>query len=108
MAMRLSSPRGRLKASLRAEVPAPFSVPGTPWHRAYAEDAQPLQAGEPVTLHFDFLPTSYRIPAGHRVGVTLMGADYRERLRDPNAPGTVISVLSTAAEPSWLDLPLLP
>jgi len=99
---------GRLKASLRAEVPAPFSVPGTPWHRAYAEDAQPLQAGEPVTLHFDFLPTSYRIPAGHRVGVTLMGADYRERLRDPNAPGTVISVLSTAAEPSWLDLPLLP
>jgi hypothetical protein len=37
-----------------------------------------------------------------------MGADYRERLRDPSAAGTVISVLSTAAQPSWLDLPLLP
>ena len=37
---------GRLKASLRAEAPAPFAVPGTPWHRAYAEDVQPLHAGE--------------------------------------------------------------
>ena len=99
---------GRLKASLRAEATAPFAVPGTPWHRAYAEDAQPLHAGEAVTLHFQFLPTSYRIAAGHRVGVTLMGADKSERLRDPGAAGSVITVLSSAADPSWLDLPLLP
>jgi len=99
---------GRLKASLRAEAPAPFAVPGTPWHRAYAEDAQPLRAGEAVTLHFEFLPTSYRIPAGHRVGLTLMGADYRERLRDPSIAGTSITVLSSAADASWLDLPLQP
>ena len=65
-------------------------------------------AGEAVTLHFDFLPTSYRIPAGHRVGVTLMGADYRERLRDPSVAGTAITVLSSAADPSWLELPLQP
>ena len=61
-----------------------------------------------VTLHFDFLPTSYRIPAGHRVGVTLMGADYRERLRDPHAAGSAITVLSGAADPTWVDLPLRP
>ena len=36
---------GRLKASLRAEVPAPFAVPATPWHRAYAQDVQPLHRG---------------------------------------------------------------
>lgn len=99
---------GRLKASVRAERPAPFVVPGTPWHRAYAQDVQPLQAGEAVTLHFDFLPTSYRIAAGHRLGVAVMGADYRERLRDPGAAGTRITVQSSAADPSWVDLPLLP
>jgi len=99
---------GRLKASLRAEAPAPFAVPATPWHRAYAQDVQPLHAGEAVTLHFEFLPTAYRIAAGHRVGITLMGADYRERLRDPSVAGTAITVLSSAAEPSWLELPLLP
>lgn len=99
---------GRLKASLRAESPAPFAVPGTPWHRAFAEDSQPVRPGEIVTLRIDLLPTSYRIPAGHRVGVTVMGADYRERARDPGIEGTRITLLSDPASPAWLDLPLDP
>ena len=99
---------GRLRASLRAEAPAPFAVPATPWHRSFAQDAKPLRTGEAATLHFEFLPTSYRIAAGHRVGLTLMGADYRERLRDPGTEGTRMTVLSSAADASWLDLPLLP
>ena len=97
---------GRLKASLRAEAVPPFIVPGTPWHRAYAQDALPVAAGEAVALRIDLLPTAYQIPAGHRVGLTLMGADYRERMRDNSVEGTMITLLSSPAEPSWLDLPL--
>jgi putative CocE/NonD family hydrolase len=97
---------GRLKASLRALSPAPFAVAATPWHRSYAEDSRPLLPGQAVTLQFDLLPTSYRVPAGHRIGLTVMGADYRERLRDPSVAGTTITVLSAAADPSWLDLPV--
>ena len=99
---------GRLKASVRAESAAPFAVPATPWHRAFSEDAQPLTPGQTVALQIDLLPTSYRVSAGHRIGLTVMGADYRERLRDPSVEGTRISVLSTAAQPSWLDLPVTP
>jgi predicted acyl esterase len=97
---------GRLKASLAAEATPPFKVPDTPWHRAYAEDAHPLQPGQPVTLHFDLMPTSYIIHKGHRVELTLMGADYRERGRDPNINGARVQVSSTPENPVWLDLPV--
>jgi uncharacterized protein len=97
---------GRLKASLRAESAPPFTVPGTPWHRAYAQDAQPLQPGMTATLHFDLLPTSYVVRAGHHVQLTVMGADYRERARDPRVEGTRITLSSTPASPAWLDLPV--
>jgi putative CocE/NonD family hydrolase len=99
---------GRLKASLRAEATPPFAVPGTPWHRAYAQDAQPLQPGVAASLHFDLLPTSYVVPAGHRLQLTVMGADYRERARDPSVEGTRITLSSTPANPAWLDLPVEP
>jgi uncharacterized protein len=99
---------GRLKASLRAEATPPFAVPGTPWHRAYAQDASPLKPGEVATLHFDLLPTSYIVRAGHRLQLTLMGADYRERARDPTVEGTRIILSSAPGHPAWLDLPLEP
>jgi predicted acyl esterase len=98
---------GRLKASLRSETPPPFAVPDTPWHRAYAQDASPLQPGQFVTLHFDLMPTSYVIHKGHRLQLTLMGADYRERARDPDTNGARITVRSTSTDPAWLDLPVV-
>jgi predicted acyl esterase len=99
---------GRLKASLRAEATPPFAVPGTPWHRSYAQDASPLQSGAVAILHFDLLPTSYIVRAGHHLQLTLMGADYRERARDPGIKGTQITLSSTPASPGWIDLPLEP
>ncbi|HTY94730.1 MAG TPA: CocE/NonD family hydrolase, partial [Steroidobacteraceae bacterium] len=98
---------GRLKASLRALADPPYRVPGTPWHRAFAADARPLQPAHTETLSFDLLPTSYRIPKGHRLQITLMGADYRERGRDPNLEGAVISLHSSATEAAWIDLPVI-
>ena len=99
---------GRLRASLRAEATPPFTVPGTPWHRAYAQDASPLKPGAMATLHFDLLPTSYIVRAGHHLQLTLMGADYRERARDPGVEGTRITLSSTPPLPAWLDLPVEP
>ena len=96
---------GRLKASLRAEHEPPFRVPGTPWHRSYAADAQPLVAGESATLRFDLMPTSYVLSAGHRLQLTITGADYRERDRDPQEQGMRIDVYSGAGHLSYLELP---
>lgn len=100
---------GRLKASLRKEHPAPWTMPaGVPWHRAYAEDAQPLVPGEPVRLRFDILPTSWVFKAGHRIQFTLTGSDHRERARDPAAQPTRITLVSDRKRPSTVTLPIAP
>jgi putative CocE/NonD family hydrolase len=98
---------GRLRAALRAEATPPFKVPGTPWHRSFEADAQPLTSGEIVTLHFELMPTSYRLPAGHQLQVSLTGTDFRERARSPASEGTTVTVHSDAAAPSWLEVPVI-
>ncbi len=98
---------GRLKASLRAEATPPFTVPGTPWHRAFATDAAVLAPHEAVVLHFDLLPTSYLVPKGHRIQLTVTGSDYRERGRDPQLEGARIVLRSSAGNPAWLDVPVI-
>jgi hypothetical protein len=67
-----------------------------------------LHPGTTVTLHVDLLPTSYVVRARHHLQLTLMGADYRERARDPGVAGTRITLSSTPGAPLWLDLPLEP
>ncbi|HVI99874.1 MAG TPA: CocE/NonD family hydrolase [Sphingomonas sp.] len=99
---------GRLKASLRKEAQAPWKMPpGVPWHRAYAEDAQPLTPGTPVKLHFAMMPASYVFRPGHRIQITVTGSDHRERARTEAAPPS-ITVFEDAAHPSSVTLPVIP
>ena len=88
---------GRLKASLRKTATPPFADFGLPWHRSYRADAEPLKPGEPARLQFDFLPTSYVFKAGHRIRVTVAGADYREKDRTPVSPAAEVTILSDKA-----------
>jgi uncharacterized protein len=98
---------GRLKASLRAAATPNWKIPGDyPWHRAFVEDVQPLIAGEPVRLSFDMMPSSWLFKAGHRIQITIRGADERERLRDEGLARR-ITVLSDAAHPSVMRVPVV-
>jgi predicted acyl esterase len=98
---------GRLKASLRAIQPAPWKIPGDyPWHRAFAEDARPLTPGQPVKLSFDMMPASYVYKAGHRIQVTVRGADPRERLRGEGLAKR-IRVYADRDHPSLIRLPIV-
>jgi uncharacterized protein len=97
---------GRLKASLRGLNAPPFRVPGTPWHRSDAADVQALVPGQNVTLQFDLMPTSYIVAGGHRLQLTITGADYRERSRDPRESGLRIDVSSRPGLPTYIDLPV--
>ena len=65
---------GNLRASHRAISTAPYEYLGLPYHRSYAEDIADLP-DQPVELVFDLLPTSYVFEAGHRIRVTITGAD---------------------------------
>jgi uncharacterized protein len=98
---------GRLKASLRKQAEAPWKLPGLPWHRAFADDAQPLVRGEAVQLQFDILPTSYLFRKGHKLQITVTGSDHRERGRDPASSPPRMTLLSGAARTSRVTLPIV-
>ncbi len=60
---------GWLRASRRATDPARPVL----WHRHDAD--LPITPGEPYDMTIEIWPSSYRIPAGHRVGILLRTAD---------------------------------
>jgi putative CocE/NonD family hydrolase len=99
---------GRLKASLRKTADAPWRMPaGVPWHRSFAEDAEPLKAGEPARLVFELMPTSYIFKSGHRIQLTLAGADYRERAREATGLARTVTLYADRAHPSSVTLPII-
>lgn len=97
---------GRLRASLRKTVTPPFNHLGLPWHRGLEEDVQLLQPGEPVELQLALLPLATRVPAGHRLRLSVGGAD--PRTRHPPPTGLALRVHAEPGRVSTLSLPLLP
>lgn len=98
---------GRQKVSLRAAHPAQWAMPpAIEWHRSYAEDSRPVAAGEIVTLSFAMMPTSWVFNPGHRIQLTITGADYRERIRSP-AEVPTIRLQGKAGRPATLSLPIM-
>lgn len=99
---------GRQRASLRKVVDAPWNTIGLPWRRSNREDVQPLVPGVPVRVQFDLLPVSYIFKAGHRMRVSIAGADYRERDRDTANSAHNITIYNSKDAPSIIQLPILP
>ncbi len=97
----------RLKASLRKVSAPKYANYALPWHRSHAEDAQALAPGEPARLTFAFLPTSYIFKAGHRIRVSVAGADFRERDRTPVTPAPQVTLLNDAKHASAIILPIV-
>lgn len=98
---------GRLAARHRKLSPAPFAVPGIPWHSFAAADAAPLTPGRPERFQFDLLPVSYLFQAGHRYRLTVTGADPREKLRKEAAPAPQWTVWFDREHASRLVLPVV-
>lgn len=97
----------RLKASLRKTAAPTYQNFGLPWHRSHIEDAAPLPIGQPTRLTFAFLPASYLFKAGHRMQISVAGADYRERDRTPAAPIPVIKIHDGGDHASRVTLPVV-
>jgi uncharacterized protein len=64
---------GWLRASRRKLDPA-HSAPYRPWHSH--DEEWPLVPGEPVELDVEIWPTCIVVPAGYRLGLTILGRDY--------------------------------
>ncbi|MFC4003829.1 CocE/NonD family hydrolase [Prauserella oleivorans] len=98
---------GRLWLSIRDTAKAPFDVLGTPWHRGLERDAEPMRPHKAERVSFDMLPVSTVVPAGHRLRVTITGADVRESNRQEQSPAPVYTVHREPGHASSIDLPIV-
>lgn len=70
---------GRLALWNRKLTDAPYDNLGLPWHSGRSTDALPVTPGETYPLEIALLPTSKVFHAGHRLRVSIRGADPRQR-----------------------------
>lgn len=97
---------GVLRASHRKLGTPPFDNFGLPWPRSFAEDVAPLPK-EPTELVFDLHPTAKRFNPGHRIRVTVQGAD-RDTHRTPASPTPPnVAIYRDAGHPSRIVLPVV-
>lgn len=100
---------GRLAASQRKLSPAPYDTLGLPWHSGRSSDALPLVPGKFVHLRMGLTPSARVFAAGHRLRVTITGADPRQRnLQEIRQfPPPLLSVALGGSRPSHIELPLM-
>lgn len=98
---------GALRGSQRAMSAPPYDNMGLPYHRAFAEDARKLVPGEPVELLFEMEPTSNVFDAGHRLRLTITGADKDNAQTPALTPAPVLTVHRDETRPSAVLLPVV-
>ncbi|NLX11554.1 MAG: CocE/NonD family hydrolase [Chloroflexi bacterium] len=100
---------GVLRASHRALADPPYDYMGLPYHRSFAEDVVPLPVdGEPVELVFDLHPTANIFDAGHRIRITITGADTDTYGTSKLDPPPTVTIYRSADYPSHIVLPVIP
>jgi putative CocE/NonD family hydrolase len=98
---------GTLRASHRALARPPFDNVGLPYHPSLVEHAVELPC-MPVKLSFDLHPTSYFFSAGHRLRITITGADKDNAFTQTLSPPPVVTVYRNVQYASYITLPIIP
>ena len=98
---------GRVRASYRDTTTPPFNNMGLPWRRADKADAKPLVKGQAAELIFDLEPTATVFNAGHRLRVTIVGADTDNTERPPVKGRPTVELYRDAAHASRIRLPIM-
>ncbi|NPV58692.1 MAG: CocE/NonD family hydrolase [Actinobacteria bacterium] len=98
---------GQLRASLRKLGARPW-LPELPYHPCTRADAQPLTPGEKVELTIVLFPLSHVFEKGHRIRISLAGAD-KDNFRTPElTPAPTWKVYRGGEEASRVELPVVP
>jgi uncharacterized protein len=96
---------GVIRASCRAPAEPPYENLGLPYHACTAAGQQDLPS-IPAELAVDLHPTSWVFRAGHRIRVTVTGADRDNASTPVRQPAPIVTVYRQAGFASYLDLPL--
>jgi predicted acyl esterase len=97
-----------LRASNRATAAPGYDLMGLPHHRGLQADHTPLTPGEPVELIFDLFPTSTLFHPGHRLRITLTGADKANARTPEQTPPPRLTVWREPGRGSYIELPVIP
>jgi predicted acyl esterase len=99
---------GRLDAAHRKLSTPPYNRLGLPYHSGLKADVAPMTPGVPATLSFSLSPRAYTFRQGHRIRLTLAGADPRQRnlAEIRQTPPPVFRVLTGGPAGSRIELPL--
>jgi putative CocE/NonD family hydrolase len=101
---------GAQRASYRALAEAPWENFGLPYHRSFKKDVRKRLPAEPVELVFDLLGTAIVIDAGHRIRISIAGADALNHALYPDRKGRkapTISIYRGAEHGSYVELPMM-
>lgn len=98
---------GRLAAAHRKLSKPPYRRLDLPYHSGLKADVAPMVPGKPAILAFSMVPRAWTFPAGHRLRITLTGADPRQRnlAEIRQDPPPVFTVASGGASASRIDIP---
>lgn len=77
-----------------------------PNHSYTKADALPLKPNENVKIVFDLLPISYEVKAGHRIRVSIAGAD-EGHFNQPSVKSVLFHIKTTPGDPSYIELPVV-
>jgi uncharacterized protein len=87
--------------------PAPYWQAG-PYHSLKRADYLAMVPGEMTELSFALFPTSALIKPGHKIRISLAGADKDFYARVPEKGNPVWNISLGARTPSFIDLPVVP
>ena len=99
---------GMLRASNRATADPGYDLMGLPYHRGLKSDRAGLTPGQPVELVLDLYPTSNLFDTGHRIRVTVTGADKANARTPQQTPPPRLTVYRQAGRASYIELPVIP
>lgn len=98
---------GALRGSHRTLDKAPYENFDLPFHRGYQSDVSPLPP-LPSELVFNLMPTSYLVKTGHRIRLTITGAD-RDTAQTPMpSPAPTVAIMRGGSYASYVTLPIIP
>jgi predicted acyl esterase len=83
----------------------PYHTP-YPDHSYRKEDEMKFYRGETVKLLFDMLPISYQFRKGHRIRISIAGAD-AGHFNLPSPQPTHFDISTSTAFPSYIELPVV-
>lgn len=99
---------GVLRASHRALGKPPYPSLDLPYNRSMEVDLEPLRKDEPAKLVLDLYPVSNVFDAGHRIRVTITGADRANHATPELDPPAVVTVHRDVSRASRVVLPVRP